>query len=265
MSNSTTLEFTDGVAYERFMGRWSRTVGSAFLEWLAPPAHARWLEVGCGTGVFTDVLLKAGSPDEVIAVDPSRSQIEYAIRQTGTRQVQFQIADAQALPFADASFDIVVSALVINFIADRTRGLAEMRRVARPGGIIAGYVWDFTSYRSPSWPLRLGLRRFGVDTPDVPGTDDSSLAALELLFERNGLQAVATRAIESSLTYPDFADFWDAQTPSYSPMTRSITSMTRDDRKRLIRIVKEETPTRPDGVIEYSARAHAIRARRPIA
>ena len=263
MSEAPALHFTDAVAYERFMGRWSRAVGRVFLEWVAPPSHARWLEVGCGTGVFTEVLLETCSPAEVYAVDPAPAQIEHAARQPVAQRARFQIADARALPFPDASFDVVVSALVINFIPDRPRALAEMRRVGRAGGIVAGYVWDYPAQQSPSWPLRAGLRRFGANLPDLPGSSDSSLTALRSLFDHSGLQGVDTRTIEATLAYPDFDDFWQAQTPSYSPTTGIIASMTRNDRERLMQIVKEALPIRPDGAIEYSAQAHAIKARLP--
>ncbi|MGI9076372.1 MAG: class I SAM-dependent methyltransferase [Gemmatimonadaceae bacterium] len=263
MPEASALHFTDGDAYERFMGRWSRAVGRVFLEWVAPPSHARCLEVGCGTGVFTEVLLDTCSPAEVFAIDPAPAQIERAVRQPLAHRAQFQIADAEALPFADASFDVVLSALVINFIPDRPRALAEMRRVARTDGIVAGFVWDFLGQRAPSWPLRAGLRKFGADVLDTPGSSDSSLAALRSLFEHSGLQRVDTQTIEATLAYPDFDDFWQAQTPSYLPTTQLIASMPRNDRERLMQLVKEGLPIRPDGVIEYSARAHAIKARLP--
>ena len=75
------MHFDDGAAYERFMGRWSRAVGSAFLNWLAPPAGAHWLDVGCGTGAFTELVLDTCSPAAVSAVDPAKAQIDYVNRQ----------------------------------------------------------------------------------------------------------------------------------------------------------------------------------------
>jgi ubiquinone/menaquinone biosynthesis C-methylase UbiE len=54
-----TVSFEDGSAYERFMGRWSRAIGIEFVQWLEPKPGCRWLEIGCGTGVLTEVLLDA--------------------------------------------------------------------------------------------------------------------------------------------------------------------------------------------------------------
>ena len=180
----TTGYFEDGEAYQRFMGRWTRAVGTIFLDWVAPPEGARWLDVGCGTGVFTELVLDTRAPSAMHAVDPAGAQIEHARRQPVAQRAEFNVADAQNLAFPDKAFDIVASALVINFIPDRARAIAEMRRVARSGGIVAGYVWDFATERSPSAHMRVGLRQIGIEPPAVPGTAASSLDALDELFEQ---------------------------------------------------------------------------------
>jgi SAM-dependent methyltransferase len=149
----TSVIFDDGAAYECFMGRWSRAVGATFLRWVAPPRGAYWLDVGCGTGVFTELVLDTCAPASIVAVDPAAAQIDHARKQAVARRADFRIADAQTLPFPDGAFDVVASALVINFIPDRPRALAEMRRVARPGGTVAGYVWDFAAGRGTAWPF----------------------------------------------------------------------------------------------------------------
>ncbi len=263
MAEPAAHTFTDSAAYERFMGRWSRAVAPAFLEWVAPPMGACWLEVGCGTGIFTEVLLESCAPAAVFAVDPAQPQIEHARSRPIAQQAHFQVADAQTLPFADAAFDVVASALVINFIPDRPRALSEMRRVGRAGGTVAGYVWDFAEELSPSWPMRLGLRNFGAEVPEPPGSRDSSPEALRSLFEQIGFENIATRSFEVTLPYSGFEDFWQAQTPSYSPTTKIIAAMTTSERTRLMETVRRTLPTRPDGGIEYRARANAIKARVP--
>ena len=255
-----SISFDDSAAYERAMGRWSRAIAPAFLEWVAPPRGARWLDVGCGTGAFTELVLEACSPLTVSAVDPSAAQIDHARRRPATRRANFQVGDAQALPFPDGAFNVVASALVLNFVPDQPRALSEMRRVARAGGMVAGYVWDFAAELSPSGPLRRGMRRFGADVPKLPGTDQSSIDALGKLFERAGLERIATRTIEATQLYSDFDDFWQAQTPSYSPTTKVIAAMAENERARLRDVVRSELPTRPDGKVEYFARANAVKA-----
>src|SRR5436190_20221478 len=100
----TAINFSDGAAYERFMGRWSRAVGTIFLDWVAPSPGARWLDVGCGTGAFTELVLDTRSPSAVTAVDPSPAQIDYVRRQPLAQRADFRVADAQALPFPDRAF-----------------------------------------------------------------------------------------------------------------------------------------------------------------
>jgi len=253
--------FDDSAAYERFMGRWSRAAAVEFLDWIAVPVGAAWLDVGCGTGIFTELVLDRCAPSAVTGVDPSAAQVDHAARQPAGERARFLVADAQALPFEDAAFDVVASALVVNFIPDRPRAVREMRRVGRPAGRVVGYVWDFEAERSPSRPMRLGMRRAGIDVPAIPGQRDSTLAALHSLFEAAGLIEVETTSIEVTVPFTDFDDFWKSQTPSYSPTTHAIDAMSEGDRRRLMDSVKRELPIAADGTIAYAARANAIKAR----
>jgi len=259
----TTIEFDDARAYEHFMGRWSRALGRTFLEWLAPPQGACWLDIGCGTGAFTQMLLDSCAPAAVAAVDSAASQIDYARQQLPAGSVDFRVADAQAIPFPDNSFDIVVSALALNFVSDRARALSEMRRVCRPGGTVAGYVWDFAGERSSAWPLRLGLRQVEVPVPTIPGTEHTSTEALHALFTNAGLEAIAEQAIEVALTFASFEDYWRSQTPAFAPQGKIVASLPDDDRLRLKKIVQETLPTTSGGGITYVAGANAVKARCP--
>lgn len=258
-----SFDFDDSAAYERAMGRWSRAVAPVFLRWLAPPANARWLDVGCGTGILAHTLLELCSPAAVVGIDPSAAEVAQASRGPAAGRASFEVGDACALPFPDASFDFVASALVLNFIPDRPRALAEMRRVARSGGAVAAYVWDFTEELSPSGPLRRAMRRFGAQVPPIPGTADSRLDAIQALFAQAGLERIETRIIDVCLAYEDFEDFWKAQTPTYAPTTGIIASLSEGNRTRLKRAVREQLPAAPEGAIEYFARANAVKARAP--
>lgn len=257
------IKFDDSAAYERAIGRWSRAVAPTFLQWLAAPAGSRWLDVGCGTGVLARSILELRSPAMVAGIDPQATQLTQASHGTATGRAAFQIADACKLPFAAGSFDISASALVLNFIADQAQALAEMRRVTRAGGRIGAYVWDFGEELSPSGPLRRALRRIGAKVPAVPGTDGSGVKALRNLFEQAGLEHVETRTIEVCLAYRDFEDFWQAQTPRDSPIGKIIENMGEGELNRVMREVRAQLPSAPDGVIEYFARANAVKARVP--
>jgi SAM-dependent methyltransferase len=234
--------FSDGEAYERFMGRWSRAAGSVFLDWIAAPAGARWIDVGCGTGAFTELVRERCSPASVVAVDP---------------------ADAQSLPFADGEFDVVASALAIDRIPDRPRAVAEMRRVGRPGALVAGYVWDFADGGYPDIPIQKGLKRIGATPPVVYGTEETRLKSLAAMFAAAGLKDIATRKINLSLTYPDFDAFWVSKMPAYSPFGKMIAELSDGDRARLKETVRESLRPGPGGIITRMACATAIRARVP--
>ena len=255
--------FDDAAAYERFMGRWSRAVGGIFVEWIRPPNGAHWLDIGCGTGAFTELVLDRCSPAAVVAVDPSAAQIDHARNNPVGQRADFRVADAEMLPFADDSFDVVASALVINFIPDRPRAIAEMRRVARPGGLVAGYVWDFAEEGSPSSLIRAGLRQIGANPPRTSGTEDSRLTGLSLLFRAGGLNDIATRTVDVTMSFLDFEEFWRTQTPAYSPTGKLIAGLSKIDHVRLIEAVQAILPRDADGGIGCSARANAIKARVP--
>jgi ubiquinone/menaquinone biosynthesis C-methylase UbiE len=105
--------FNDSAAYERFIGRWGRAAGAIFLDWVAPRANAFWLDIGCGTGLFTELILDTRSPARVIGIDQAEAQIDYASKKPVAQRASFRIGDAQALPFEDSTFDVVTSALVI--------------------------------------------------------------------------------------------------------------------------------------------------------
>lgn len=262
-AKDAAYRFDDGTAYERFMGRWSRGAGEVFLEWLAPKPGACWLDVGCGTGSFTELIVDRCEPSAVSAIDPERAQIDHARDRPATRQVDFRVGDALALPFADRSFDIVAAGLVLNFVSDPDIAVSEMRRVARRGAMVGAYVWDFAADLSPTWPFRQGLRELGALVAPTPGAEGSSLSGLSALFERAGFNGVVTRSIDVTRRFSDFEDFWISQTPSFNPIARQIAGLESNQRTRLIDAARAKV-VRPDGSIAYVARANAVSGRAPL-
>lgn len=265
LSGGAAIGFDDGAAYELFMGRWSCAAGALFLDWLAPPAWARWLEIGCGTGAFTQLVRQRCRPAAIVAVDPAPAQIAHARCQPGADTNAFHLAAAEALPCRNASHDIVVSALALNFMTDRRAALGEMRRVTRARGMIAGYVWDFAGRRMPHAPMVDALLGLGIEAPAPPGGEECALAALRALFADTGLNDIKTTVLDIEVSYADFAEFWNAQTPSFSPTTRLIARLPETQRNRLIDVLRATLPIGAEGGIRYPARAHAVKARVPCA
>src|SRR6516165_4230024 len=135
------IRFEDGAAYERAMGNWSRRAGSTFLDWLAVPPGLKWVDIGCGNGAFTELIVERCAPAEVQGIDPSEGQLAFAHTRSAARVAKFGRGDATSLPFPADTFDVATMALVISFVPDPIKGVAEMVRVVRPGGTVAAYVW----------------------------------------------------------------------------------------------------------------------------
>ncbi|SEP24565.1 Methyltransferase domain-containing protein [Rhodospirillales bacterium URHD0017] len=256
----TEPRFGEVEAYERFMGRWSRAVATPFLRWLRAAANAEWLDVGCGTGILSELVLAACVPATIVGIDATPEQVGRAANRMVDSRACFAIADAQALPFDNASFDIVAAALVLNFIPDPPRALREMRRVVRPGGMVCVFVWDFEPELSPSGPLRKALRSLGIEVLPLPGTPASPLPALAALFGQAGLESVEATTIEVAVSFANFDDFWESQTTLYSPTTKIINSLGQDERKSLYAALRTTLSEQGDGEVRYSARANAIKS-----
>jgi ubiquinone/menaquinone biosynthesis C-methylase UbiE len=261
--SETESFFTDGEAYERMMGRWSRTAGAVFLDWLALPGGLRWVDVGCGTGAFTQLVLDKCQPREVRALDPSADQIAYARTTPAAKKVNFQVGDAQALPYGDGEFDAAAMALVITFIPDPAKAIAEMKRVVRSGGMVATYVWDFMRGGSTLQPLREAIEANGVAVAPTPGHENSRCEALDRIFKAASLEDVATRLIEIDVTYPDFEAYWASQTALANTIVQYLHKMSAAEVESVKAYLRKQLPTDPAGRIAYKARASAAKGRVP--
>jgi len=252
------IRFDDGETYERGMGVWSRLAGDVFLDWLAPAAGLRWVDIGCGNGAFTELLIARCAPSETQAIDPSAAQLAFARVRPGARDAIFRQGDAMALPFADAAFDAAVMALVIFFVPEPAKGVAEMVRVVRPGGLVSAYVWDALGGGLPFEIVRAGLRSMGVDSPLAPRADASTMPALRALWADAGLVAVETSEITVQRRFTDFDDFWDANMP-IGGLGATVATLPAGDVERVKDIVRSQLTTDATGQIVCDGRANAIR------
>jgi SAM-dependent methyltransferase len=253
--------FTDGQAYEQLMGRWSRVAGEVFLDWLSLPKGLNWLDVGCGTGAFTELVIDRCAPSNICAIDPAQDQIAYARKGPAATRATFRTGDAQSLPFADREFDVAAMALVISFVPDASKAVAEMKRVVKPQGTVAAYMWDTLGGGYVQRPLVEALGAMGIDVPPAPGARNSHIEEMRGLLERAGLDQVATRTIEIEVSYPNFKDYWSAQTALANPIVQAIRKMSEPDVAALQANLRERLPTDHSGRIAYSARANAVKGR----
>ena len=255
--------FTDGQAYERLMGRWSRAAGEVFLDWLSLPKGLSWLDVGCGTGAFTELVIDRCAPSSMSAIDPSEGQINYARGGPAASRVTFRTGDAQSLPFANHAFDVAAMALVINFVPDGPKATAEMKRVVKPQGTVGAYVWDNLGGGFVQRPFVEGLVAMGVAAPAAGGLKNTGIEELQTLFERAGLDQIETRKIEIEVSYPNFDDYWSAQTGLANPVVQPIRKMSEPDVARLQAYLRDHLPTDHSGRIAYPAAANAVMGRVP--
>jgi ubiquinone/menaquinone biosynthesis C-methylase UbiE len=258
------IRFEDGAAYEQGMGRWSALAGQTFLDWLALPAGLRWLDIGCGSGAFTELVVQRCAPSETHGVDPSEAQLVFARGRPGTRGATFHLGDAMALPFPDDRFDAAAMALVIFFVPEPARGVAEMLRVVRPGGTIAAYAWDMLGAGFPFEPIQAELRAQGLTPPMPPSVDISRMDALRDLWTAAGLEEVEAREIAVRRTFADFEEFWSMSTATTGTMRQLLATMAQADAVQLKERVRARLPADPQGRITYGARANAIKGRVPV-
>jgi SAM-dependent methyltransferase len=259
---SSQIRFDNGAAYERYMGKWSQLVGEEFLAWLAPAPGLRWLDVGCGNGAFTELFASRYAPASVAGIDPSEPVLEYARNRPALRGGTFLKADAMALPFPGQSFDIAVMPLVIFFVPQPAKGVAEMARVTVPGGMVTAYGWDMVGGGFPYSPVRDELMDMGFATPEPPSRDASRPEVMQGLWQDAGLVDIQSRTITVRRTFADFEDYWTTVLggPSTSASLRemqpaAITELQARLRRRL--------PADADGRITYSSVANAIKGHVP--
>lgn len=254
-----------GDSYENYIGRWSRLVAPRFLDWLEPASDLDWLEVGCGTGALTQAILAHAEPRSVIAIDPSEGFLQKARSDILDRRVEFRPGDAQALSMMAGTRDIVVSGLVLNFVANRVLALEEMLRVARPKGVIGFYVWDYPDggmeFMRAFWSAAIALdpaaRELGEGTRFPFCTRDG---LLDLAAEA-GLGRPEATPIEIPTLFRSFDDFWHPFTLGAGPAPGYCASLGATERERLKDKLRTDLPISGDGSIALKARAWAVRGR----
>ena len=253
--------WASGDSYEPYVGRWSRLVAHEFIHWLGIPEDKRWLDVGCGTGALSQTILNLTNPQKVKGIDRSEGFAEFARHRTNHPNAEFEVGDAQALPVEAEAYDVAVSGLVLNFVPQSDRMIAEMRRAIRKGGTVALYVWDYAGkmqFMRHFWNAAAALDPAARDFDEGRRFPLCSPEALTRLFQDAGLTEITTRPVDISTDFKDFDDYWtpflggQGSAPGY-PM-----SLSEERRTQLRKRLYDSLPFALDGSIPLVARAWAV-------
>jgi SAM-dependent methyltransferase len=241
-------------AYDRFMGRYSTPLAPRFADFGSIGEAQRVLDVGCGPGALTGELVRRFGADAVAAVDPSPGFVEAAGRRNPG--VDVRRAEAESLPFDDGSFDAALAQLVVHFMTDPAAGIAEMRRVARGGGIVTACVWDHAGGAGPLarfWDAARELDPGVADESDLPGAREGDL---ERLLHEAGLGDVEERLLTIEVEHGSFDEWWEPFTLGVGPAGAYVQGLAQDARDRLRERCRE---LHPDAPFAVSASAWAAR------
>jgi SAM-dependent methyltransferase len=253
--------WSSGDAYQRFMGRWSPFLAELFVPWISVPAGRDWLDVGCGTGALTRTILSQAAPARILGVDPSEAFVNFARQNIGDPRAAFQVGGAQSLPVEDASFDVAAAGLVLNFVPDPAAALAEIKRAVRPGGRMGAYVWDYSEGMRMIrvfFDAAVALDPAAADADEGPRFPLARRGALSQLFNAAGLHHVGTRALEFTMQFRDFNDYWDPFKGGVGPAPAYLASLPPEKQAALEAEVQRRLPIASDGSIRLAARAWAV-------
>ena len=264
---ATDAMWADAEAYDAYIGRWSRVAARMFVEWLGVAPGSEWLDVGCGTGALTQAILDGADPKRVLGADRSPAFVARAAATITDARAGFEQADADRLPIPAEAFDAVVSGLMLNAVSDRAATLAEFARVAKPGGIVATYLWDFDGEMQVLryfWEAAKALDAHADSASD----DDEAFAIckpdrLKAEFEAAGFGDVEVRALDAPARFRDFDDYWAPLLRGHAPSQEHVAALKPESRARLRERLRAALPIAPDGSISLVARAWAAKGRKP--
>lgn len=245
-----------GAAYDQFMGRYSRLLAGQLTDWLDVRAGERAIDVGCGPGAWTGHLVERLGAERVSAIDPSPPFVESC--REHFPGVDVRLGTAEALPYADSTFDVAGACLVVHFMADPVAGLAEMARVVRPGCWVGVTGWDLAGSRAPMAPIWSAMLQVAPDQRDESTTQGGSAGELEDFMTRAGLIDVEGTELAVTLQHPTFEEWWEPFLRGVGPVGAAIASLDPVRVEQLRATCREDLG---DGPFEITAIAFAARGR----
>lgn len=268
MTSTSAFASSDGDGYELQMGRWSRRLAPLFLDFAGITGTVRVLDVGCGTGNLSLCLAQNPAIVSVCGVDIAPNYVEYAARRSHDPRLKFQVGDACALPFADASFDHAVSMLALQFVPRAGVALREMRRVTCPGGTVAGATWDtrggFVALRmvyDAAATLDQAGRRARASAYTRPLSRPGELARA---WHDAGLTNVVQDMVTIRMEFTSFADFWAPIEGKDGPVAEYVRTLVADARAMLRdRVRQAYLDGEADGARSYAATAWVVKGTVP--
>jgi SAM-dependent methyltransferase len=251
-----------GAAYDSWIGGLSRRVAPVFVAWLDVPSGRHWLDVGCGTGALSGTILATADPASVLGVDPSASFLDRARALNPDARARFEVGSADALPVPEGTIDGAVAGLVLNFVPDVARALAEMQRVTAAGGRIGAYVWDYADGMEVIrryWEAAATVDPAGVAAVGAELFPICEAGALAAAFREAGLQHVEGRAIEVAADYAGFDDYWAGLLSGIGPAPGFNMRLDEDRRAEVRERLRASVETERGGAIHLTARAWAAK------
>ncbi len=246
-------------AYDGHVGRYGTELASALIGFAGVRPGMRALDIGCGPGALTAALAGRLGTASVRAADPSEPFVEAC--QARLPGVEVVVAAAEALPFADGTFDATLSQLVVNFMGDAEAGVREMARVTRPGGVVASCVWDYAGEMTLLRAFWDAARQ--VDPQRAAAADEGVVmrwcaeGELAELWRAAGLGDVRFGPLVVSATYADFEDLWSPFPTGVAPSGAFCKSLDEDGRAALYDAYRRRLGV-GNGPFKLTARAWAV-------
>jgi len=249
-------------AYEEMMGRWSRLLAPLFVEFAGVREGDVVLDVGCGTGSLLSALARMTHAEKIVGIDPSAGFIQAAQSQIIDPRVAIELGDAQNLPYPDASFDRCLALLIVNFIPDAPKAAKEMRRVTKPGGLVATAMWDASPANELNQCLWAAARELDPNLKrpaNMPGSYGSA-EALSTLLADAGLSGIEVRDLSISCQFSSFEEHWRRYLTGEGPNGAYVLGLSEERRGALKEKLRENLfGSRPDGPFTLRAKAWAVR------